>query len=102
MAWPSWHRPGDRDVQSRPLPFFERASRAFAEAMRRKKPTLQGAIDQATKQFLGDDFSGGDSTDGHVRLLYPHPPDWGDPATSESAAVAEAVFGPLLQHRVGP
>ena len=70
--------------------------------MRRKKPTLQGAIDQATKQFLGDDFSGGDSTDGHVRLLYPHPPDWGDPATSESAAVAEAVFGPLLQHRVGP
>ncbi|MFN8640830.1 MAG: hypothetical protein U0802_03915 [Candidatus Binatia bacterium] len=88
-----------RRGQSRPLPLFERASRAFANALAKKRGTMKGAIGAAEKQFAGDDHSFGDRGDAAVRLLFPQPPEWGDPATSAAAAVATAVFGPLLRHR---
>lgn len=87
--------------QSRPLPLFEGASRAYATALRAKKGTPRAACDKALKEFVSGGFTHeGDLGDAHVRLLFPQPrPEWGDPATSELGAVAVQVFGPLLDHR---
>jgi exonuclease V gamma subunit len=86
--------------QSHPLPLFAHASRAYAKDLRGAKGSPARACAAARKAFLGDgDHTVGDLADANVQLLYPQPPDWGDPARSGPAAIAVEVFGPLLDHR---
>jgi exodeoxyribonuclease V gamma subunit len=92
--------------QGAPLPLLLRASRAYAESIRKAKSTPATARNAACKAFAGSDFQGNDADDPSVALLYPlGPPALRDDAPFDPAdeffTVACAVFAPLLDHREG-
>ena len=88
-----------RDGRARPLAFFERASREYAARIAKRKGP-DAAIAEAAKKFASGDFAAGDADDPSVAQLYPNgaPFAAAGPQRDAFAAVALAVYGPLLDH----
>jgi exodeoxyribonuclease V gamma subunit len=89
--------------QSEPLPLFDRASRRYAEARRRKGGTHDKALEAARREYDGGYNVTGESQDPYVQLAFAGRAPLGsddDPGAAERfAQLACAVFEPLLAHR---
>jgi exodeoxyribonuclease V gamma subunit len=89
--------------QRYPLPLFQRASRAYAEEMRRGGNTEQ-ALASAARHWT--DFMGlGDGDDPHVERLYGRRPPFAaetPPGVPSFAEVARRVYDPFFAHLEEP
>ncbi len=80
---------------TRPLPFFPQASLMYAAAIASGKSTIE-ALAAARKVWQATDFSRGEEDDPYYRLCFGKI----DPLDETFRTLSEAVYTPLLMHRL--
>jgi exodeoxyribonuclease V gamma subunit len=80
----------------KPLPFFCRSSFEYANQCISKKRSAKEALASATKTWIGNDFSPGESSDPYYERCFARR----DPLSAQFEDSALTVFGPILAHRL--